>query len=175
MKHFLNVTVLRVKVYKDLDGIGIYHEESKWTWREKGRVYGRGIFTRICFGAWVQFLFYFLVVDAVNFSPPDDKVYKGEDVRYFIVFVPRNNGWYTKAPVDGWCMDNRNTRGNRGFHRRGVGCKKCCFMVLWGSPTFPIIEEEYPPVVLKMTSCSIQSCTKFSDQASSPPSSNQKM
>ena len=29
MKHFLNVTVLRVKVYKDLDGIGIYHEESK--------------------------------------------------------------------------------------------------------------------------------------------------
>ena len=41
---------IRVIVDNDFGGIGISHEESICTFREKGRVYGRVTGTRICDG-----------------------------------------------------------------------------------------------------------------------------
>ena len=46
----LDAEGLNVKLYHDLGGIEIYHEEFICTWRDKDRVYSRGVFTSICVG-----------------------------------------------------------------------------------------------------------------------------
>ena len=51
MKISIDATGLRVKVENGFGIIGISHKESICTWREKGRVYGRGTGMRICVGA----------------------------------------------------------------------------------------------------------------------------
>ena len=70
------------------------------TWRDKGRVYGRGEGTRIYVGVWFQCLFILIAVDDVNLSPPYYKVYKGDVVSDDLVFLPSNNGRCTKEPDD---------------------------------------------------------------------------
>ena len=59
-----------------------------------------GAGTRICVGAWVQWLSPLLVVDNIKFAPPDEEFCGWNGVGYVIVFVSRNNGICTKAPFD---------------------------------------------------------------------------
>ena len=51
MKSFIGAKGLRIKVEKNFGGIVISHKESIHTFKEKGRVYGRGSSNRICIGA----------------------------------------------------------------------------------------------------------------------------
>ena len=57
MKSSLDETGLRVKVDHKFGGLGISHEESICNLRERGKVYGRGAGTRICYFLGVQCIF----------------------------------------------------------------------------------------------------------------------
>ena len=68
--------------------------------RNKGRIYVRGIVTRIRAGACVQCISPFIVVDDVKFSSANDKVCECNCVGYFIFPLPDNKGVFAQAPVD---------------------------------------------------------------------------
>ena len=68
--------------------------------REKGRVYFRGAGTKICVGAWVQWILPLLGVDGEHFESPDDMVCEWNCVGDVFVIVPGNNGSCTKALID---------------------------------------------------------------------------
>ena len=86
-----------------------------------------------------------LEVEDVKCSPPDDKVYKGNVVRDVIVFVPINNGIYTKVPFDDVVNDTdgvfiTETPEVIYVSQERSWMQTTIFMVWWGCSTFVLIE-----------------------------------
>ena len=77
MKNSLDAEVLRAKVDYEVGGIGISHGKTICALKYKVRVNVSGSGAMVIVGAWVKSNCFFLGVDDVDFSSPDEKFSNG--------------------------------------------------------------------------------------------------